>query len=56
MFFVYRYNRKLAKALTSPALAAAAQDNKLDALVSAGTFIGIIGSKIGIYWLDTCSC
>jgi cation diffusion facilitator family transporter len=53
MYFVYRYNRKLAKALSSSALSAAAQDNKSDALVSVGTFIGIIGSKMAIYWLDT---
>jgi cation diffusion facilitator family transporter len=53
MYFVYRYNRKLAKALSSSALTAAAQDNKSDALVSVGTFIGIIGSKMSIYWLDT---
>lgn len=53
MYFVYRYNQKLAQTLSSSALAAAAQDNKSDALVSVGTFIGIIGSKIGIDWLDT---
>lgn len=53
MYGVYRYNRKLAKNLTSSALAAAAQDNKSDALVSVGTFTGVIGTRIGISWLDT---
>ena len=52
MFFVYIYNRRLSKKLNSSALNAAAQDNRSDALVSIGAFIGIIGAQIGIYWLD----
>jgi cation diffusion facilitator family transporter len=32
---------------------AAAQDNRSDALVSIGAFVGIIGSRLGLGWLDT---
>lgn len=52
MFFVYRYNARLAKRINSRALMAAAQDNRSDALVSAGAFAGIAGSQFGIVWLD----
>ncbi|WP_068675686.1 cation diffusion facilitator family transporter [Oceanobacillus sp. Castelsardo] len=52
MFFVYRYNIKLAKKIESNSLNAAAQDNKSDALVSIGAFIGIIGAQFGLFWLD----
>lgn len=52
MYFVYRYNKKLAIQVSSSALTAAAQDNKSDAIVSVGTFIGILGSQLGIAWLD----
>ncbi|WP_054710836.1 cation diffusion facilitator family transporter [Bacillus sp. JCM 19041] len=53
MFFVYRYNKKLAKKINSQALAAAAQDNKNDALVSVGVVIGIIGSHLHLGWIDS---
>ena len=53
MFLVYLYNSKLAKKIKSSALKAAAKDNLSDALVSIGAFIGIIGSRFGIQWLDT---
>ncbi|OXS57208.1 transporter [Cohnella sp. CIP 111063] len=52
MFFVYRYNARLAKRINSQALMAAAQDNRSDALVSIGAFAGIVGSQFGIAWLD----
>lgn len=52
MFLVYIYNYRLSKKLNSSALFAASQDNRSDALVSIGAFIGIIGAQIGIYWLD----
>lgn len=52
MVLVYIYNRRLSISSNSKALAAAAQDNRSDALVSLGAFIGIIGANIGIYWLD----
>ncbi|GIO25658.1 cation diffusion facilitator family transporter [Ornithinibacillus bavariensis] len=52
MFIVHRYNLALSKKINSSALYAAAQDNRSDALVSIGAFIGIIGAKFGIGWLD----
>lgn len=52
MFLVYFYNVKLAKKIQSSALYAAAQDNRSDALVSIGAFIGIIGAQFGLFWLD----
>ena len=52
MLFVYRYNFKLAKQIKSSSLNAAAQDNRSDALVSIGVFIGIVGAQFGIFWLD----
>jgi cation diffusion facilitator family transporter len=53
LFGVYFYNRNLAKKLNSLSLMAASQDNKSDALVSIGTFVGIIGAKYGMPWLDS---
>ncbi|TDM07463.1 cation diffusion facilitator family transporter [Macrococcus lamae] len=53
MFGVYFYNRNLAKKVDSSALKAAAYDNLSDALVSIGTFIGIMGVYVGIPMLDT---
>lgn len=52
MFFVYRYNLKLSKSIRSSSLHAAAQDNRSDALVSIGAFVGIIGAQFGLFWLD----
>ncbi|RFA35206.1 transporter [Virgibacillus dokdonensis] len=52
MFMVYFYNLRLSKAVASSALYAAAQDNRSDALVSIGAFIGIIGAQFGLFWLD----
>ncbi|MEW9675059.1 cation diffusion facilitator family transporter [Lentibacillus sp. L22] len=52
MFLVYRFNKSLAKKIESSSLNAAAQDNRSDALVSIGAFIGIIGAQFGLYWLD----
>jgi len=49
---VYRYNLRLSRKLNSGALRAAAQDNRSDALVSAGAFVGILGSRFGMPWLD----
>jgi cation diffusion facilitator family transporter len=53
MFGVYLFNRRLAKKINSSALHAAAQDNRSDAFVSLGAFIGIAGSQFGLSWLDT---
>ncbi|WP_373895619.1 cation diffusion facilitator family transporter [Virgibacillus sp. CBA3643] len=52
MFLVYFYNVRLAKKVQSDALYAAAQDNRSDALVSIGAFIGIMGAQFGLFWLD----
>ncbi|CAM4053932.1 cation diffusion facilitator family transporter [Paenibacillus alkaliterrae] len=52
IYFVYLYNVRLAKRINSNALMAAAQDNRSDALVSIGAFVGILGSQFGLPWLD----
>lgn len=52
IYFVYLYNIKLARRINSNALMAAAQDNRSDALVSIGAFVGILGSQFGLPWLD----
>ncbi|QDP39693.1 cation diffusion facilitator family transporter [Radiobacillus deserti] len=52
MIAVYLYNSRLARKVRSLSLQAAAQDNKSDALVSLGAFIGIIGAQMGLTWLD----
>lgn len=52
MFLVYKYNHQLATKINSKAMMAAAQDNRSDAFVSIGAFIGIIGSQFGMPWLD----
>ncbi|MBD7986402.1 cation transporter [Sporosarcina sp. Sa2YVA2] len=53
MYFVYRYNKKLAVKINSQAVMAAAKDNISDAWVSIGTAIGIFGSQLNMPWLDT---
>lgn len=52
MLLVYRVNLILSKKVNSRALFAAAQDNKSDALVSIGAFLGIVGAQFGVFWLD----
>ncbi|WP_130859644.1 cation diffusion facilitator family transporter [Gracilibacillus phocaeensis] len=52
MFAVYLYNLRLGKRTNSTALKAAARDNKSDALVSIGAFVGIVGAQFQLYWLD----
>lgn len=52
IYFVYLYNIRLAKKINSHAMMAAAQDNRSDAFVSVGAFIGILGSQFGFPWLD----
>ncbi|MGP4106557.1 cation diffusion facilitator family transporter [Virgibacillus sp. L01] len=52
MFMVYRYNLSLSKKVESSSLYAAAQDNRSDAFVSVGAFVGIIGAQLGLFWLD----
>lgn len=53
MYFVYRYNKKLAMKIQSKSVMAAAKDNISDAWVSIGAAIGIVGSQLGMPWLDT---
>lgn len=53
MYFVYRYNKKLALRINSNAVMAAAKDNISDAWVSIGTAVGIFGSQFNLPWLDT---
>jgi len=52
MYFVYRYNRNLARKIKSHSVMAAAKDNLSDSWVSIGTAAGIIGSQFGLPWLD----
>ncbi len=52
MYFVYRYNKRLALTIKSQAVMAAAKDNFSDALVSVGAVIGIVGSQFSLPWLD----
>lgn len=52
MYWVYRYNKKLATEINSQSVMAAAKDNLSDAWVSVGTFIGIMGAQFGLPWLD----
>ena len=52
MFLVYRFNMKLSERIGSEAIRAAAFDNRSDALVSAGTAIGIGGAVIGFPIID----
>ncbi|MGX6443261.1 cation diffusion facilitator family transporter [Neobacillus sp. K501] len=52
MYFVYRYNKKLANEINSQSVMAAAKDNLSDSWVSVGTSVGIIGAAVGFPWLD----
>ncbi|NBD23111.1 cation diffusion facilitator family transporter [Paenibacillus glycinis] len=52
IYMVYRYNARLARQINSQAMMAAAQDNRSDALVSLGAFIGIFAAQCGLPWLD----
>ncbi len=52
IYFVYRYNKNLAKRIHSPALMAAAKDNLSDAWVGIGTVVGIVASQFGLPWID----
>lgn len=53
MYFVYRYNKKLAQKTKSNSLLAVAKDNLSDAYTSIGTSIAIIASVFHMPWLDT---
>ena len=53
MYGIYRYNSALAKRIQNQTLMAAALDNRSDALVSIGAFVGIVGAQFGLPWIDT---
>jgi cation diffusion facilitator family transporter len=53
MYFVYRFNKKLALKISSSSVLAAAKDNLSDAWVSFGTAAGIFAAQLGFPWLDT---
>jgi cation diffusion facilitator family transporter len=53
MFFVYRYNKKLAMQTSSQAVMAAAKDNLSDAYVSIGAVVGTVASQFYLPWIDT---
>lgn len=52
MLFVGQYNHRLGKRINSQAVLAAAADNRSDAYVSLGAFVGILGAQFGLHWLD----
>lgn len=52
IFAVYRFNLRLAKQIDNHAIMAAAKDNLSDAMVSFGAFVGVLGSWLGLSWLD----
>ena len=52
IYFVYRYNKRIAIKINSSGLMAAAKDNLSDAWVSVGTSVGIIASQFGLPWID----
>ncbi|MGM9923499.1 MAG: cation diffusion facilitator family transporter [Bacillus sp. (in: firmicutes)] len=53
MFGIYKYNKQLSIKTNNASLFAVAKDNLSDALVSAGALVGIVGTWIGVPWLDT---
>lgn len=52
IYFVYRYNKKIAIRINSSGLMAAAKDNLSDAWVSIGTAVGVTASQFGLPWID----
>jgi cation diffusion facilitator family transporter len=52
MYVVHLYNLKLSKKINSPSIKAVAYDNRSDAFVSIGAFIGIFGTHFGLLFLD----
>lgn len=53
MYGVYRYNLHLGRKINSSSIKAVAYDNRSDALVSVGAFVGIMGAQFGIPFIDT---
>jgi len=52
IYFVYRYNKRVAIQINSSGLMAAAKDNLSDAWVGIGTSVGIVASQFGLPWID----
>lgn len=52
MWFVSSINMKLSQKANSEALKAAAKDNQMDAWISFGAAVGILGNYWGYYWMD----
>lgn len=50
MFAVSWYNKRLAKKINSQGLLAVSKDNRVDAFVSVGAFIGIIAAYFHLGW------
>lgn len=53
MYGVYFYNKRLAKKMKSPALLAAAKDNRSDAWTSIGTAVAIFAASFDLGFLDS---
>ena len=49
---LFRYTRKVARKLESPAVDAVAKDHRKDALTSVATLIGVTGAYFGFVYLD----
>ena len=53
MYGISRYNLSLSQKINSSSIRAIAYDNRSDALVSVGAFIGIMGAQLGVPSIDT---
>lgn len=53
MYGVYFYNKKLSEQVNSPALLAAAKDNRSDAWTSIGTAVAVFAASFNLGWLDS---
>ncbi|ERJ12648.1 cation diffusion facilitator family transporter [Haloplasma contractile] len=52
LYFVYRYNRRIAKQVNSKGLMASSKDNLADSMVSLGSAIGIFATRLGFPVFD----
>ncbi|GAA0351426.1 hypothetical protein GCM10008932_00720 [Alkalibacterium iburiense] len=53
LFFLYRYNLKLATKVNSSGLKAVSKDNLADSLTSLATAVAILAASLGWIWLDS---
>lgn len=49
---LYRYTRRVGEALNAPSLLASARDHRGDVLASSAVFLGVLGARAGLPWLD----